>query len=983
MGLDIRGMPAEQSKQDNRPAFSFPKMEEEILAFWQKEKIFERSVNERPSDKEYVFYDGPPFATGLPHFGHLLASAIKDIVPRYKTMQGFRVERRFGWDCHGLPVETMVEKELGVNSKKEIEKLGIQKFNDACRAAVLRYVSEWRRIITRFGRWVDFDNDYKTMDPKYMESVIWVFSELYKKKLIYEDFRCSLYCTRCETPLSNFETAMDNSYQEVEDPSIYIVFELADKPNTFFLSWTTTPWTLSANVALAVKEDAKYAEVELNKGDKVWRSRRFILAKDRLPFVLASEPYTVINEFSGADLAGRKYKPIQDLAKPGKEAYRVVAADFVSLDEGTGLVHIAPAFGEDDFNISKKENLPMVLTVDGGGRFLPFISPWAGQHVKEADEKIIAALKQEGKLWRAETIKHSYPFCWRCMSPLIYKVQTSWYVKVESIKSKMLLTNEKIHWVPEHLKHGRFRKGIEGAPDWGVSRSRYWGVPIPVWRCDRCKKERVVGGLDELEKLSGKRPHDLHRPLIDEVAWACACGGTFQRVPEVFDVWFESGSMPYAEVHYPFDNKEKFEATFPADFITEYIAQTRGWFYVMHVLSNALFGKNSFKHVVTTGTILGTDGTKMSKSKGNYPDANLIFDRYGADALRYYFLASSVMQAEAVNFSESEIAEAVRKILLPFWNVFTFFKLYAPEGEKLKPMREPKHVLDKWILARLEETRHGVEGAMEGYELWRVARPLANFVNDLSTWYLRRSRDRFKSDNKEDIDEAVASLYSVLVTAAKIFAPFTPFLAEHLYQNLKPWNAKPKDSVHLEPWPKSHKEFLDEKLLKEMSEAREIIEIGHALRAAKKIKVRQPLAALWSHGFASVSKNVEQLILDELNVKQWLSGKPPKGKRIVSWEAVAGKKKIFFDTKLTEDLKREGLKRELVRQINALRKKQGLTIHDKIIIHYDTDSAPLLKLLKNHDAAIAKDVIASGFLHGEGEHELTIDGEVIKISLKR
>src|SRR3989338_8268810 len=978
-------MPQEkESKQEIKSApFSFSKIEEQVLAFWQKEKIFERSVNERYDEKAYMFYEGPPFATGLPHVGHLLASAIKDIVPRYKTMKGYRVERRFGWDCHGLPVETMVEKELGVNSKKEIEKLGIQKFNDACRAAVLRYVAEWRRTITRFGRWVDFDNDYKTMDPKYMESVIWVFGELYKKKLIYEDFRCSLYCTRCETPLSNFETAMDNNYQEVEDPSIYIVFEAMKKPNTFFLSWTTTPWTLSANVALAVKEDAKYVEVELTKGGKVWKGRHIILAKDRLSFVFADQPYQIVKEFNGADFIGWEYKPIQGFIKPDKEAHRVVAADFVSLEDGTGIVHIATAFGEDDFNISKKENLPMVLTVDDGGKFLPAIAPWAGQYVKAADQSIIEVLKNEGKLWRAETITHSYPFCWRCASPLIYKVQTSLYIKVEALKKKMLATNEKIHWVPEHLKHGRFQKGIESAPDWGVSRSRYWGVPIPVWRCDRCKKERVVGSLDELEKLSGKRPHDLHRPLIDEVAWACACGGIFQRVPEVFDVWFESGSMPYAQVHYPFENKEKFEVTFPADFITEYIAQTRGWFYVMHVLSNALFGKHSFKHVVTTGTILAEDGSKMSKSKGNAPDVNLILDRYGADALRYYFLASSVMQAESVNFSESEIAEAVRKILLPLWNVFTFFKLYAPEGKKLRPMREPKHVLDKWILARLEETRHEVEGAMESYELWLTARPLAEFVNDLSTWYLRRSRDRFKSDNEEDKHEALTTLYSVLVTASKIFAPFTPFLAEHLYQNLKPWNAKPKDSVHLEPWPKSHKEFVDEKLLQEMSAAREIIEAGHALRSEAKLKVRQPLAAVWVHGSAAISKNIERLILDELNVKQWTSSKAPKGKNIVSWKSPAGKLEISFDTNLTDDLKLEGLRRELVRQINALRKKQGLTIRDKVIVHYNTDSAPLLKLLKNQEAAIAKDIIASGFEYGEGAHELKIDLEVIKISLEK
>lgn len=963
-------MSEENNKKDTQKmASALPKLEEEVLAFWQKEKIFERSVNERPENKAYVFYDGPPYATGLPHIGHLLASTIKDIVPRYKTMKGYRVERRFGWDCHGLPIEVLVEKELGFKSRKDIETYGIGKFNEYCRATVLRYVDEWRRTITRFGRWVDFDNDYKTMDPDYMESVIWVFAELYKKNLIYEDYRSSLYCTRCETPLSKMETAMDNSYKDVEDPSIYVAFAVDKQPHTYFLSWTTTPWTLSANVALAIKEDAEYVDVELTSGRAPWFGRHLILARERLPYVFPEGGYRQHKIYSGSDLIGWKYKQLQPFMKPEGDAFRVVTAPFVSLDDGTGIVHIAPAFGEDDFTLSKTENLPILLTVDNSGRFLPEITPWAGQHVKAADPSIIEALHKQGVLYKEEKIIHSYPFCWRCSTPLIYKVQQSWYVKVEALKKKMISSNKKINWVPDYLKEGRFALGVAAAPDWGISRSRFWGVPIPVWRCDRCNKEKVAGSLDELEQFSGKRPHDLHRPIIDEIAWACACGGTFTRVAEVLDVWFDSGAMPYGQVHYPFQNKEKFEATFPADFITEYIGQVRGWFYYLHVFSNALLGKESFSNCLTTGTILGEDGSKMSKSKGNMPNVNILFDRYGSDAMRLYLLGSSVMSGDAVCYREDDIVEEMRKVLMPLLNVFSFFKLYASEGEKLKPMRAPKHVLDRWILARLESTRQEVENAMEAYELMTAARVLAPFVNDLSTWYLRRSRERFKGDDASDRSAAIMTLYSVLLTTTKVFAPFTPFLSEYLYQSLKPWSVKSKDSVHLESWPRAHKEFVDEALNKEMALARQIVELGHARRAELAIKVRQPLQAVLVSSVKDTSIAVKTLVIEELNVMKWVD---VKGAEL----------SVDLDTKMTPELQQQGLHRELVRQINALRKKQGLTIHDRVHIIFSTDSQSLQELILSEIDTLKREVLAEAIEQGEGEQEIKVDDAIVKLTLK-
>lgn len=961
-----------------KASFSFPKMEEDVLAFWQKEKIFERSVEERPASKAYVFYDGPPYATGAPHIGGLLCSIIKDLVPRYQTMKDHRVERRFGWDCHGLPVEVMVEKELGLKAKRDVEEFGIGKFNEACRGAVMRYVDVWRKTITRFGRWVDFDNDYKTMDPTYMESAWWVFGELHKKGLVYEGYRCSLYCTRCETPLSNFETAMDNSYKEVTDPAVSIAFQNSTDKNLFFLAWTTTPWTLSANVALAVNEEASYVEVELTSGNACWVGRHLILAEARATEILGEGNYKIIKKMIGADLVGERYGQLQSIFTPDipEQAFRVVAAPFVTLTDGTGIVHIAPAFGEDDFNLSKTEGLPVLLTVDAGGKFTA--GPWAGQHVKAADASIVEALRAEEKLFKVDTVTHSYPFCWRCASPLIYKVQNSWYVKVEALKKKLQETNEPIRWVPEHLKAGRFGMGLESAPDWCVSRSRFWGIPLPVWRCDRCEKERVISNLDELEAASGKRPADLHRPMIDEVAWACACGGTFTRITDVFDVWFDSGVMPYGQQHYPMENEERFTQTFPADFITEYIPQTRGWFYVMHVLSTALFGKPAFKNVVATGTILAADGTKMSKSKGNFPNTDEILNKYGSDAMRLYLVSSALMRGEDVNYEEEAIVDSLRKVLLPLGNVLSFYALYQ---DKKGNVAASSNVLDEWVLSRLEQVRQEVESGMENYELWRAVRPLVPFIADLSNWYLRRSRDRFKGEDEADRAAAIETLSTVLVVFAKIIAPFAPFFAEHMYQQLKGYGLVSLDSVHLELWPEAVTK-LDEALLTNMEQARRVIELGHALRSEQKLKVRQPLATVWVKG-VHVADELQELVIDELNVKTFSNDEAPSGENIATLIDPSGAVSVSFDMMLTPELKREGLGREFVRQVNALRKNIGLTINDQVSITYATNSERLQELLDADAASLVREVLATHIVPGEGEHEIKVEGEIISVRLTK
>ncbi|HKY73823.1 MAG TPA: isoleucine--tRNA ligase, partial [Patescibacteria group bacterium] len=683
---------------------NLPQLEEEVLRHWDETDAFNASVQQRPSTKPYVFYDGPPFATGLPHYGHLLASTIKDVIPRYWTMKGYHVERVWGWDCHGVPIENMIEKELDLKGgKKGIEELGIGTFNAACRAAILRFDKEWEVIIKRLGRWVDFKHSYKTMDNTYMESVWWAFAELYKKDMVYEGRKVILYCPRCATPLSNFEIAMDNSYKDVEDNSVFVKFRATDNPkkNEYFMAWTTTPWTLIGNVALAVSEQAEYVQV-LHNDELLW------IAKDLVTAVFDKEKIEIKQTVQGKKLVGRSYEPLYTyMPADGKKAHYIASADFVSLSDGTGIVHTAAIFGEDDYRLAQQLDLPCVPTLDDQGRFLDFVEPIKGVFYKKGEDWIIQDLTERGLMYKSLKTTHSYPFCYRCSTPLYYNAVPAWFIDVQKLKPELLTQNERVNWYPEFLKHGRFGKGLETAPDWNISRSRYWGTPMPVWIGEKTGKKRVLGSYADMKKWAVDPSKvelltDYHREFLDDIELWVDDEKTEKglRIPAVFDCWVESGSMPYASIHYPFESKEKFESRYPAQFISEYIAQTRAWFYTLHVLSVGLFGKPAFENAVTTGTILAEDGTKMSKSKKNYPDPMLLINKYGVDSLRLYLMSSSVMKADNVNFSEEAVNEVRKKVFGIWWNVFTFYKLYADQSVSLSLPKKISHVLDRWVVSR-------------------------------------------------------------------------------------------------------------------------------------------------------------------------------------------------------------------------------------------------------------------------------------------
>lgn len=915
-------------------------MEKEIIEFWKADGTFQKSVEQRSKDKYYSFYDGPPFITGVPHYGTLLSSIVKDAVPRYWTMKGFRVERRWGWDCHGLPAENMVEKKLGLKSKKDIEKIGVAKFNEACLRETSQIASEWEDVIDRIGRWVEFKGAYKTMDKGYMESVWWAFSELFKKGLIYEDVRVSLYCPRCSTPLSNFEIAMDNSYEMDSDPSVYVKIKVNGEENTYFLVWTTTPWTLLANVALAVGGGIDYVKVKTAEGN-------YILAKERVANVFKEGEVEIVEELKGVDLVGREYEPI--FPHEIENGYRVIAGDFVTTEDGSGIVHIAPAFGEDDFNVRKPNNLPIIMNVDEEGQFTE--GEWQGQKVWEANNDIVKWLKENGFLFKREQITHSYPHCHRCHTKLIYKAQPAWYVNVDKIRQNLLDENEKINWYPEFLKHGRFQNGIESAPDWNISRDRYFGTAIPVWKCEAqdCGEIKVVGSYGELKELSGVELPDYHRPGVDEITFKCEkCGGEMRRIPQVFDSWIESGSMPFAQFHYPFENKEVFEKSFPTDFISEYIAQTRAWFYVLHVVSVGIFGKISFKNVVTTGTIAGSDGKKMSKSLGNYPDSNIILEKHSADALRFYLLSSPLLNAQNISFSEKAIQDIQRKVLSTLWNSYSFFTLYAGVDKwepknKLGTVSDSKNLLDRWIVSELHKLIGEVDTNMQGYDLVKATRPFELFVDNLSNWYIRRSRKRFwKSENDGDKNSAYETLHYVLVMLAKTMAPFTPFIAEEMYKNLTG-----DESVHLVEFPTSDEKLIDEKLNAEMKKVRDVISEGLQQRALNRIKVRQPLAG------ATIKHKIEnaelvEIMQEELNVKS-----------VTVLETQ--EENIKLDLEITPELKLEGTARELVRAIQEMRKEAGYEVDNHIKIGYVGAEEVFTKF----GDLIAKETLANAISAGE------------------
>jgi isoleucyl-tRNA synthetase len=865
----------------------FPDREREVLEFWKAHGTFEKSIEQRRGATEYVFYDGPPFATGLPHYGHLLAGTIKDIVPRYQTMRGHYVSRRFGWDCHGLPVEYEVEQDLKISGKRDIEKMGVDVFNERCRSIVLRYTREWRDIVTRMGRWVDFDHDYKTMDPAYMESIWWVFKALWEKNLVYEGFRIVPYCPRCTTPLSNFET--NQGYEDVQDPAITVRFKVTGQERAYILAWTTTPWTLPSNLALAVGKDIVYVRIRDGQDE-------YILAKDRLSaYYKKGAAYQVLAEMPGASLAGLVYEPLFPYFAElkAKGAFRVILGDFVSTEDGAGVVHVAPGFGEDDYRAGQADGLPVVCPVDEEGRFTAEVADYVGREVKAADPDIVRRLKQEGKLVHQGTIQHSYPHCWRCDTPLIYRAISAWYVRVEQMRERLLAANAQTTWVPAHLKDGRFGKWLEQARDWNISRNRYWGTPLPVWRSDDGKEVVCVGSREELERLSGQKASDLHKHFVDAIQIPSREGrGMLKRIPEVLDCWFESGAMPYAQAHYPFENRQQFETHFPADFIAEGLDQTRGWFYTLMVLSTALFDRPAFRNVVVNGLVLAEDGRKMSKRLKNYPDPATMLNTYGADALRLYLINSPVVRAEDLRFSEAGVQELMRHLLIPLWNAYGFFVTYAnvdgwePGGQGAgvrcqvagargqeagaRSQGAGGNLLDRWIRSSLESLSQNVTAAMDHYDLQQSVRPFVRFVEDLTNWYIRRSRRRFwKSQDDDDKAQAYATLYHVLLQLSKIAAPFLPFMAEAIYRNLR--TKTMPESVHLCDFPVGDASRRDEALERQMDAVMTVVTLGRTLRAAHDLKVRQPLCkmhvACRDAALREQIAELRDLILDELNVK--------------------------------------------------------------------------------------------------------------------
>lgn len=845
---------------------SFDDREQNVLKFWQEHRTFLRSIENRRQNALFTFYDGPPFATGLPHYGHLLAGTIKDIVPRYKTMKGFCVPRRFGWDCHGLPVENEIEKLHNLSGASAIEEFGIANFNEECRKIVFRYTEEWKETVNRMGRWVDFDATYHTMDLSFMESVWWAFKQLYDKGLVYEGHKVMPFSAKLGTPLSNFEAG--ENYKEVDDPSLTLALPLIEDPQTFLLIWTTTPWTVVSNLAVMISPTIDYVKIKDHES-----GRNYILAQACLPnYYKDAAKYTLLETFKGKKLEGKRYSPAFEYFANREGAFRVIMEDSIATDEGTGLVHSAPAFGEVDFYACQRENIALVCPVDNNGRFTAEIPEYTGQFVKDADKDLVRRLKKAGFVFHYGTCHHRYPFCWRSDTPLIYKAVKTWFVGVEKIKDRLVAANEQIHWTPEHIKHGRFGKWLEGARDWAISRNRYWGTPIPLWRAED-GEIMVFGSIAELEKATQKKVSDLHRHFIDDLTFQ-KNGKTFRRIPEVFDCWFESGSMPYAQNHYPFENSDLFKHTFPADFIAEGLDQTRGWFYTLTVLSAALFDKPAFKNVIVNGIVLAADGAKMSKRLRNYPDPLTVIHKFGADAIRLYMMHSPAVRADDLCFTEHGVELVLRQILIPWWNAYSFFITYA-RIYQWKPTeallaKKPAAVIDRWMLSLLNKLIHQVELGMDAYDLSLAVEPFVNFIDQLTNWYIRRSRRRFWDDKaSQDRDEAFATLYQVLLELTKIAAPFVPFLSETIYRNMR--TPEMPESVHLCDYPKYHQERRDEALEDAMEAVQTTTSLGHSLRKEHKLKVRQPLQtahiASGDPRILHFLKDQQHLIADELNVK--------------------------------------------------------------------------------------------------------------------
>ncbi|CAB4364294.1 MAG: isoleucine--tRNA ligase [Actinobacteria bacterium] len=1018
-----------------QPQPSFPTVEREILAFWDADGTFQASIDARDGADEYVFYDGPPFANGLPHYGHLLTGFVKDAVPRYRTMRGQQVHRRFGWDCHGLPAEVVAEKELGISGHPEIAKFGIDKFNDACRTSVLRFTDDWHRYVNRQARWVDFDNDYKTLDTSYMESVMWAFKTLWDKGLVYEGFRVLAYCWRCETPLSNTETRMDDVYRDRQDPALTVQFHL--ESGEIILAWTTTPWTLPSNLALAVGPEIEYAVME--ETDSEGHTTRYILAEARLgSYEKELAGATRVGTLTGADLVGRKYTPLFPYFADTPNAFHVLAADFVTTEDGTGVVHMAPGFGEDDQNICNAVGIPTLCPMDEHGRYTAEVTDWAGMHVFDANPEVIKHLKARGVVVRHDSYLHSYPHCWRCAEPLVYRAISSWFVQVTAVRDRMVELNQQIRWVPEHIKDGQFGKWLANARDWAISRNRFWGSPIPVWRSDDPEYPRidVYGSLAEMERDFGVAVTDLHRPYVDDLVRPNPDDPTgksmMRRVPEVLDCWFESGSMPFAQVHYPFENREWFDSHYPGDFIVEYIGQTRGWFYTLHVLATALFDKPSFNTCVSHGIVLGDDGQKMSKSLQNYPDPMMVFDTYGSDAMRWYLLSSPILRGTDLMVTEDGIRDTVRHIILPIWNSWYFLSLYANAAGTSGTFRtDSTDVLDRYILAKTHDLLAEITVELDEYDLFAACGAVRSFLDALTNWYVRRSRDRFWAGDQDAID----TLHTVLALLCRALAPLLPLVTESVYQGLTG-----ERSVHLTDYPSAADVPADPALVESMDLVRDVCSSTLRLRKAHGRRVRQPLAALQVAvpGSARLAPFTD-LVADEVNVKsvtltddvdsvasydlqvvpaklgprlggqvqqvikavksgdwQQTAGGVVAGgvaleegeyalKLVVQGDGAstplsAGAGIVLLDTALTPELEAEGVTRDLVRLVQQARRDAGLQVSDRISLTLGLPES-VRRQVTAFQHLLTDATLATSLNWGTGETNADLDGEPIHITV--
>lgn len=919
--------------------------EEKILEYWKEKDIFHKSIENRLDSPYFSFYDGPPFATGKPHYGHILATTIKDTVLRYWTMKGYQVPRRVGWDCHGLPIENLIEKELGVNNKKQIEEIGIEKFNNDCRNSVFACVNDFQKTLERVGRWADYSNAYSTMDNNYIESVWWVFKQLWDKNLVEKNYRVSPYCPRCGTTLSNFE--VNQGYKEVKDKSVYVKFKIED--NLYLLVWTTTPWTLPGNVALAVNKDINYVYVKSN-------NETYIIAEDRLSVVEEGE---IIKKVKGSELIGISYEPLFDYIS--NNYCKVLSADFVSSEDGTGIVHINPMHGEDDFNIAKENNLIFEHLIDPDGTFKK--GYYKGEFVMDANLKIIETLKERNLFYKEELITHDYPHCWRCDSPLLYYAIESWYILVTKIKDQLIENNKSIHWVPQNIKDGRFGKWLEGARDWDVARSRFWGAPIPIWECE-CGQKKCISSVEELGN-----PKDLHLPYINDIKLKCSCGKEMKRTPEVFDCWFESGSMPYAQWHYPFENKELVEKTYPADFIAEGLDQTRGWFYTLHVLATALtlddigLGKShgAFKNVIVNGLVLDDRGRKLSKKLKNYPAPDEIFDSFGADALRYFLLASTSI-GEDYRFSKDKVKEYWRKVISGLDNCFTFFETYKKDSFS----EGTDSLLDKWIISKTEKLNRDVVKWMDEYELTKASRLFNDYIDDLSNWYIRRSRRRFqKPESEKEKEQATYTLHYAISKLIKLMAPFTPFITEDIFLKMNGG-----ESIHLCDYPQPNLDLINEQLESEMENIREIVNLALAERSKQGIKVRQALSSLSVKELKIDKEELIELIKEEINVKGI------KEDRGISEE-------VELDTTITPELREEGNVREIIRQIQQMRKDNGFIPEDRIDVYY-AQSDFFDTILERNKEHILSEVLANEFISSaEDLKEINIDENKIYLNIKK